>query len=152
MIEFDDTSDSLSLRLFGEALGVTGLETLLAEIFEDNTSLDMLDMGYNVSADEAEQPSKMERLMKLLYSVVVQHPKLMKLSLIGNHMFDNSPHPSNQHGGDYFETLVDLLMKSAVKDLDISDNNVIGSSGRQLSGLGVFTRKVGICYKADDYK
>jgi Ran GTPase-activating protein (RanGAP) involved in mRNA processing and transport len=142
MIQYDEDTDTLSLNLPGEKLGVAGLEMLMEEVANDDAALNVINISGNINAEEAEQPSKMERVIGLLGKTLKRYSKLKKLNVAGNHLFDNAPHPSNQHITDYLLALTELLMDSTVVDIDLSDNNIIGYSGRQLSSFGIFIRNV----------
>lgn len=82
----------------------------------------------------------MRELLKRLKRMLQRNRKLFALDIAGNHLFDNYPHSFNEHLSNYLEDLSQILCESRITHLDISNNNVIGTSGRQYKGLATLTK------------
>lgn len=101
----------------------------------------LVDISRNLSSREAQQPAKMDQLMAALQRMMSENKNVNSLLMAGNHLFEKRPHPSNQHLRDYLLDLSAMLVTSSITEIDISDNNVIGNMGRQLSGLAALCRQ-----------
>jgi hypothetical protein len=77
--DVDETFEYLDLSC--RSMGVQGISEILDDI-EDDTLLKHLDLSFNMTADEAEQPSK----MKLLFSSIARAFKKNK-TLTGSFRF-----------------------------------------------------------------
>jgi Ran GTPase-activating protein (RanGAP) involved in mRNA processing and transport len=91
--------------------------------------------------DESYDPRVMEIFMASLERILTENQNLKILLSTSNHMFANSPHPNNQHLHYYLRDLAELLSTSSITEIDVSDNNIIGYHGKQLSGLSHLVRK-----------
>ena len=121
-------------------LGVEGITKGLRRI-RPQTMCTLVDISGNVDMGESYEPAIMERFMAALERILTENQNLKILLTASNHMFDNSPHPNNQHLHYYLRDLADLLSTSSITEIDISDNNIIGYNGKQLSGLSHLVRK-----------
>lgn len=98
-----------------------------------------LDLSYNMTSDEAEQPSKMKTLFSAIAAAFAKNKTLTALDLAGNHLFQNSIHPLNEHLSNYLVDFTDSLCKTNIKRINISDNNLVGT-GRKNKGLAYFIK------------
>jgi hypothetical protein len=126
--------------LSSKKLSIDKLVNELSRI-RSNTPLMLLDISYNINIDESQQPSSMDKLMGCLQRMMEENRNITSLLISGNHLFDRTPHPANQHLKDYLKELTVMLSASSITEIDISDNNVIGHTGNQLSGLAALSRQ-----------
>lgn len=140
MPTYEDVDETFEyLDLSRKNLGVLGIQDILNDI-EYDTLLKHLDISYNMTSDEAEQPSKMKILFNTISKAFKRNKTLTALDLAGNHMFQNSIHPLNEHLTNYFIDFTDSLCLTNIKRINISDNNIVGT-GRKNKGLAYFIKK-----------
>jgi len=103
----------------------------------------------NVTSDETERPSKMKALFKSIVRAFRKNRTLTALDLAGNHLFQNSCHPLNEHLTNYLIDFTDSLVKTNIRRINLKDNNLVGT-GRKNKGLAylvkhfVTTRAIGL--------
>lgn len=134
--DVDETFEYLDLSC--RSIGVQGISDILDDI-EDDTLLKHLDLSFNMTADQAEQPSKMKLLFASIARAFKKNKTLTALDLAGNHMFANSCHPLNEHLTNYFVDFTNSLVQTNIKRINISDNNIVGT-GRKNKGLAYFIK------------
>jgi len=128
------------LNLSGKQLYVTGLLSVLSDLTDDKI-LKHLNISDNVSFEEGQKPSKMRALQAALRDALSQNTCLTALDLAGNHMFDCTMHPVNEHLSDYTHDLTDTLCMSRITHLDVSNNCIVGPTSRIHSGLAYLVRR-----------
>ena len=135
--DVDETFEYLDLSC--RSMGVKGMADILEDV-QDDTLLKHLDLSFNMTSDEAEQPSKMKKLFSSISKAFRVNRTLTALDLAGNHMFQNSIHPLNEHLTNYFVDFTNSLCYTNIKRINISDNNIVGT-GRKNKGLAFFIKK-----------
>ena len=139
MPTYEDVDEKFEyLDLSWRHMGVTGIEEILEDV-EDDTMLKHLDLSYNITSDESEQPSKMKSLFASITRAFRKNKTLTALDLVGNHLFQNSIHPLNEHLSNYFIDFTDALCKTNIKRIKLCDNNLVGT-GRKNKGLAYFIK------------
>ena len=128
------------MDLSNKNAGVAGITKGLKRI-RPQTLCTLVDISCNVNTEESYDPHMMEKFMASLERILTENHNLRILLTASNHMFDNSPHPNNQHLHYYLCDLANLLSTSSIVELDVSDNNIIGYNGKQLSGFSQLCRK-----------
>ena len=124
---YEDVNDSFEyLDLSYRGLGIAGVLEVLEDIAED-TVIKQLDLGHNLTPDEVVDPRDIEYLFKRIKFNLSKNTTLTALDLAGNHLFDFFPHPTNDHTKNYVEEISEILSEnSAVKRIDLSENNIAG--------------------------
>lgn len=131
--EFDPEFQFLDLS--GRGLGYKGILEVLQDLQGDQV-LKQVRFNYNIIAEEFRDPKAIEEFIRLFKKVMVKHRStVVAIDLAGNHLFDNHPHPVNEHKKNYQEQLTIALKSSKITYLDLSDNNITGNTGRELFGL-----------------
>ena len=129
------------LDLSNKRLGVEGVAKSLKRNIRPQTMCALVDISGNVDMGESYDPRMMETFMAALERILTENQNLKILVSASNHMFDNSPHPNNQHLHYYLCNLADMLSTSSITEIDVSDNSIIGYHGKQLTGLAHLVRK-----------
>jgi hypothetical protein len=97
------------------------------------------------------KPTNMKKLFDGMLKSLSNNRCLTALDLAGNHLFQNSPHPVNDHTTYYLMEFTDVLNKLHLTHIDISDNGIVGS-GRKNKGLAYlihnFVIKRGVAFSA----
>jgi hypothetical protein len=131
--EFDPEFQFLDVS--SRNLGYQGILGVLKDLAGDQV-LKQVRFNYNIVAEEFRHPKAIEEFIRLFKKILVKHKStLVAIDLAGNHLFDNHPHPTNEHTKNYQEILTIALKSSKITYLDLSDNNITGNTGRELFGL-----------------
>lgn len=76
--------------------------------------------------------------MKALFNGIVKafrkNKTLTALDLAGNHLFQNSCHPLNEHLSNYLVDFTNSLIRTNIRRINLKDNNLVGT-GRKNKGL-----------------
>ena len=126
--------------LSNKKLGIDGLIAALSRKV-NLRNVAMVDLSHNICLDDVLIAHKAESFLLKVKEVLIEFKNVKSLIMTSNHLFDNDPHPSNLHTRNYLNDLSMILANSSVTELDLSDNNVIGKTGRQLSAFAVLCRK-----------
>lgn len=138
-ISYENVDPSSYLDLSGRGLNVEKMYKMMSDIADD-VMMRHINLSNNITAEEVEQPSRMMKLFTGLKYIFNRNRTLTAIDLAGNHLFDNTPHPSNEHVVNYLEELANLLCESKIRCLDLSNNNVVGKTGRQHRGLAILAK------------
>lgn len=123
------------LDLSSRSLGSQGLLEVLQDMSGD-LIIKQVNLSYNIVPEELRHPKKMEEFIKQFKKIMAKHHKALTcIDLAGNHLFQNHPHPTNEHTKNYQVLLTAALKDTNVTHLDLSDNNITGNTGRELMGL-----------------
>lgn len=128
------------LDMAKKSLGMEGIYGIFKDLENDNV-LKHVNLSYNISPSEVSVPEKVVQFIQAIGIVFRKNKFVIALDLAGNHLFDHSMHPSNEHLCNYVEKLTDALLRTGIKRIDVSDNTITGPTGRMLKGLGVLMRK-----------
>jgi Ran GTPase-activating protein (RanGAP) involved in mRNA processing and transport len=139
-LEWKEQNKDDCLDFSGRNLGIDGLVSAL-QCVRGSSLISMIDISNNINSDDSYSPRKMEKFMVCLERILSENKNIRSLLLGGNHLFDSSPHPANQHLRYYLSDFAEMLSESTITELDISDNNIIGQMGTQLSGFAHLCRK-----------
>lgn len=97
-------------------------------------SLTDLDLSH-CSGEATLHPAETGALLRSLEGALRSMPSLKSLSLEGNRIFGATPHPLTGTSTEALTAFTRMLCESSVTQLNVSDTLLIGSSGRQLTGL-----------------
>lgn len=136
---YEGIADNEYLDLSGRSMGIVGLKQILQDIGGD-AMIRQLDLSYNISADEVANPKALEQFIRAIKVNLTSNKVLTALDLGGNHLFDNKPHPFNEHIKCYIELLINVLLQTSITHLDLSDNCVVGT-GREFKGFASLMRR-----------
>eukprot|EP01035_Chromulina_nebulosa_P029737 gene29737-39439_t len=128
------------LDLSRRKLGLKGVIHVLEDASQDNI-IKHINLSYNVTADEVENPKNMTLFIKDLKRCLYHTNSLIALDLGGNNLFHYSPHPFNEHLRNYLQELTTILIRSKIRHIDLSDNSIAGQGSRELKSLLEFVNK-----------
>lgn len=127
------------LDLSNRKMGADAFVSILSDM-EDDSVLKHLNLNYNMSIEETNMPHKMRKILRGIERLLLSNKTLTALDLAGNHLFFNSEHPSNEHLSNYVMDITDMLVKSNITHIDLSENEITGSRGRMLKGISHLMR------------
>jgi Ran GTPase-activating protein (RanGAP) involved in mRNA processing and transport len=136
--EVDEVYEYLDMK--NQNLGINELVDIFASLSEDRI-LKQLDLSYNISKDDCNNHESMELLVSTMIDTLHANKSLTALDFCGNHLGDFWPHPLNNHNLEYIKEVTKALKTSSVRKIDMSDNLLIGETGRVYSGLSDFIHK-----------
>lgn len=131
---------------FDEFNRSNGIVQVLEDLLED-TMIIHVNLSYNVMLEEWTTPANLEAFLKKLRKVLSRHTTLTAVDLAGCHLFHFHPHPANEHVKHYEKEMAHILKASPITHIDLSDNNMTGYTGRELSGLVYFCKKYALQIK-----
>jgi len=139
--QYHNVLDFEYLTFSKEKLGIEGIFEIL-----DNLSNDIVikhvNFNYNISAEEVSKPQQMQSLLSGLKQRLMNNKSLTALDLAGNHLFDYSQHPTNEHLTNYVIDFTEMLLQTNITHVDLSQNSIVGFAPyRQLKGLVTLMRK-----------
>lgn len=120
-----------------------GLEEVIRYLntITDDKVVKHFDLGNNIGLDDVNVPSKMREFWKSLKETLQFNKSIIAIHLEGNHLFNNSEHPSNEHLTNYVMDFVNAIAGSKILHLDISENSITGEQGRMLKGLNQLMKR-----------
>jgi Ran GTPase-activating protein (RanGAP) involved in mRNA processing and transport len=121
-------------------LGLEEVNRYLNTVIDDKV-VKHFDLGNNIGLDDVNVPSKMREFWKALKEMFTFNKAIIAMHLEGNHLFDNSEHPSNEHLTNYVMDFVNAIAGSNILHLDISENSITGEQGRMLKGLNQLMKR-----------
>eukprot|EP01041_Mallomonas_annulata_P006738 gene6738-13646_t len=117
------------LDLSKQSIPIEGIITLFDDVAVDDAILH-LNISYNLSKDELRDANKVTALFNKIIESLQRNKVLTALDIAGNHLGDATPQLFNNHTLEYISILSKGLATTKITHLDISDNNILGDSGR----------------------
>lgn len=173
--DVDELSEYLNLSAKNRPpSGFEAVSRYINEVALDKM-LKQLDIGYNITLDEAHDPGNMSSFLDQLEVALKTNHTLIAIDMAGNHFGCFGPHPLNDHlpkhkqitkraphntfgtvykgqtleitsvplrlkcmHQDYICELAEILSKTSVSRIDLSDNMLTGDTGRKVASLKYF--------------
>lgn len=123
------------LNVSNRSLGMDGVIDIIRDL-SDDTVIKHVNASNNIKSHETKSPQLMVQFMNELEKSLSMNKTITALDLASNNLFGNSEHPLNEHLGSYVIQLTDIISKTRLSHIDLSDNDICGGKGKMLKGIG----------------